>query len=162
MYKIKLLILLLISALLGLNGCTNKETIQKNKYKLSYISGDTDGLLFSNLLRSHLKISDLYDEKSNLEIKATISHSQNLFITNIDNTSDREKITSSMTIEVNDLTQKCKIFEYFDDMEQFYIITSSVNYTSNKKALEQIKSQNDEILITNLLPKLFRLDPSCI
>ena len=161
MFKIKLLILLLISALLGLNGCTNKETIQKNKYKLSYISGDTDGLLFSNLLRSYLKISDLYDEKSNLEINATISHSQNLFITNIDNTSDREKITSSMAIEVNDLTQKCKIFEYFDDMEQFYIITSSINYTSNNKAIEQIKSQNDEILINNLLPKLSRLDPSC-
>ena len=161
MFKTKLSILFLISTIISLNGCTSKDLIQQNKYKLSYVSGEVDGLIFSNFLKSYLKSANLYDEKSNFDIRATISHSQNLFITNIDNTSDRQKIISTMTINVYDIKKKCDVFNYSDDLEQFYIITSSINYTSNNKAVEQIKSQNTEILINKLLPQLSRINPIC-
>ena len=45
-----------------------------------------------NYLISSLKNLIYMIKNSNFEIQASINHSSNLYITNIDNTSDREKI----------------------------------------------------------------------
>ena len=44
----------------------------------------------------------MFDENSNYEIQADISHSQSLYVTNIDNTSEREKIDSSLNAKIFD------------------------------------------------------------
>ena len=87
MFKIKLLIFLLISFFIL--SCSKDRTNSNDiKYSIGYISGEYDGLLLTNLLKNYLLNYDLYDEKSNFEIKASINHSSNIYITNIDNTSD--------------------------------------------------------------------------
>ena len=45
---------------------------------------------------SYLYSQGIYNESSQYEIKANISHETDIYITNIDNTSDREKITSTI------------------------------------------------------------------
>ena len=95
MSKIKLSILLLISFFII--SCSNHQADQnKQKYSLAYIGGEFDGLLLKNYLISSLKNLNIYDQKSKYEIKASIGHATNLFITNIDNTSDREKISTNL------------------------------------------------------------------
>ena len=44
-----------------------------------------------------------------LKFKAKINHSSNLFITNIDNTSDREKIDTKLSIQIIDNKSNCQI-----------------------------------------------------
>ena len=91
MSKIKLSILLLISFFVF--SCTNNQVNTSiQKYSLAYIGGEYDGLLLKNYLIGNLKSLGMHDQKSNFEIQPHISHSTNLYITNIDNTSDREKI----------------------------------------------------------------------
>ena len=87
MFKIKLLILLLNSLLLL--SCINNRPDNEIKLSVAYIGGEYDGLLLSNQLRSHLKNLNMLDDSSDLQIQASISHSSSVFITNIDNTSDR-------------------------------------------------------------------------
>ena len=67
---------------------------------MAYIGGEYDGLLLKNYLKSSLKNLDIYDQNSKFEIQATISHSSNLFITNTDNTSDREKISTNLNVKI--------------------------------------------------------------
>ena len=55
---------------------------------VAYIGGEYDGLVLSNKLKSYLNGFNMLNNKSNFEIQANISHSTNLFITNVDNTSD--------------------------------------------------------------------------
>ena len=97
MYKIKLLILLLINFIL--TGCVSNNQLNDKKLSVSYIGGEYDGLLLSNTLTSYLNSLNMLDRDSNYEIQASISHSSSLFVTNIDNTSDRERITSVINIE---------------------------------------------------------------
>ena len=88
MSKIKLLILLLINFLfLSCNNTIN----DRNKFAVSYIGGEYDGLVFRNLLHSHLNSFKMLDSDSDFIIVASIDHSTDIFITNIDNTSDRKK-----------------------------------------------------------------------
>ena len=99
MYKIKLLILLLTSFILS--SCVNSEkTDYDYKFSLNYIGGERDGLILKNYLNYYLNAKQIYDQSSFLVIEASISHQSNLFITNIDNTSDREKIISSLDIKI--------------------------------------------------------------
>ncbi len=64
MSKIKLSILLLIS--LFIFSCTNNQIIHsKQKYSVSYIGGEFDGLVLKNYLISSLKNLDIYDQTSN-------------------------------------------------------------------------------------------------
>ena len=60
---------------------------------VAYIGGEYDGLVLSNKLRSYLNSFNILNDKSNFGIQANISHSTNLFITNVDNTSDRERVS---------------------------------------------------------------------
>ena len=101
MSKIKLSILLLISFFIF--SCTNNQikNHSNQKYSLAYIGGEYDGLLLKNYLISSLKNLNIYDQNSNFEIQANINHSTNLYITNIDNTSDREKINTKLSIQNN-------------------------------------------------------------
>ena len=85
MFKIKLLILLLINFLFI--SCIKEDTTQNSiKFSVSYIGGEYDGLLLKNLLHSYLNAHGIYNESSQYEIKANISHDSNIYITNTDNT----------------------------------------------------------------------------
>ena len=87
MSKIKLLILFLIS--LNTISCTNYQRDNNIKLSIGYISGSYEGLLLSNQLKSYLNNLNMLDNDSIYEVRANISHSGSVFITNIDNTSDR-------------------------------------------------------------------------
>jgi len=153
MFKIKLLILLLINFLFI--SCVQQQG-QKNdlKFNVSYISGEYDGLLLKNILHSYLNSQGIYDVSSPYEIKANISHESNLYITNIDNTSDRERITSTISIAIKDNLSECQIFSYNRTISQFYIFASNDLFLSNKKAVKEIKKNNTDELVKGFLNKL--------
>ena len=111
MYKTKLLILLLINFIF-LSCTKDSPNYNKVKYSVGYVSGEYDGLILKNLLTSNLSNLDLYDVNSIYKIESSISHSSGLFITNIDNTSDRMRINSDVTFEIVDQRFKCVISKY--------------------------------------------------
>ena len=160
MFKIKLLILLLVS--IYLSACINSDR-NENKLPLSvdYISGEYDGLLLSNKLKIYLNNFGLLDKNSNLKIRASISHTQNLFITNIDNTSDRERVESTVFITVYDENFKCDTFKFSDSISQFYVLASSDNFLSNKTALDEIKDQNTEYFVKKFINNIKEIDCVC-
>ena len=152
MSKIKLLILLLIN--ICLVSCASN--VVNNDYKLSvaYIGGEYDGLVLSNQLKSHLNNFGRLDKNSNYEIQADISHSQSLFITNIDNTSDREKINSSVIVKILNKELNCFTHSYSETITQFYILASSDQFISNSTAVEEIKIENTEYLVKKFVNSL--------
>ena len=104
---------------------------------------------------------DLYDEKSNFKIKPSISHSSNVYITNIDNTSDRTRIKSTMTARVVDLRFKCDTQTFQEDVTQFYLFADTEKYISNSVAEKKIKEENTEILVRNFINKIIKTDNKC-
>ena len=152
MFKIKLLILLLNSLLFL--SCTNIKPESEIKLSIAYISGEYDGLLLSNQLRSHLKNFNMLDNRSDFQIQASISHSSSVFITNIDNTSDREKITSSINLNIYNKNSDCYTYSYDDNVAQFYILASSDNFGSNKEAIQQIKFENTDYFVKKFVNSL--------
>ena len=152
MFKIKLLILFLISCLSI--SCTNKK--EENNFKLSvaYIGGEYEGLILSNQLKSQLNNLGMLIESSRYEVQANISHSQNLYITNIDNTSDREKIISTIELKIYNETNKCFTFFYNESISQFYVLAASDRFSSNKLAVEEIKNSNTEYFVKNFINSL--------
>lgn len=160
MFKIKLLILLLINFLFI--SCVQHEA-EKNslKFKVGYIAGEYDGLVLKNILNSYLNSRDMLDEYSPYKIKANISHSSNLYITNIDNTSDRERITSSISIIIEDDISGCQVYIHNHSISQFYIFASSDLFLSNKKAVKEIKKNNTEELVKGFLRKLKITNLNC-
>ena len=160
MSKIKLSILLLISFYIF--SCTNNQVNHSNqKYSIGYIDGGYDGLLLENYLTSGLKNLNLHDQNSNLEILANIRHSTNLYITNIDNTSDREKINTKLSIKIINEELNCTVFIDEINVSQFYIYASSDKYLSNKAAAKKIKKDNTESSIRQFINKLKRIDKQC-
>ena len=153
MFKTKLSILLLTSCFLLLS-CTNDKNNQEIKYSLSYIGGGNDGLVLKNYLISHLKVSNLYDQNSRYILNAKINHNSNIYITNIDNTSDREKITTFFNANILDQRSECIIFKYQNNISQFYIFAPNQKFLSNKKAIKEIKQSNTEILIKDFINRL--------
>ena len=138
MFKIKLLIFLLASFIIL--SCAKERTKNDEiKYSIGYISGEYDGLILKNFLKNYLLNYDLYDEKSNFEIKPSINHSSNVYITNIDNTSDRSRIDSNLSIDITDNKNECSIYKFNKKITQFYILADSSNYISNKSAFEKLK-----------------------
>ena len=127
MSKIKLSTLLLISFFVF--SCTNNQINDSNqKYSLAYIGGEYDGLLLKNYLTIGLKNMKIYDQNSNFEIQANINHSTNLYITNIDNTSDREKINTKLSFNIKDNESNCIVFKDEIIVSQFYIYLSLEAY----------------------------------
>ena len=160
MFKTKLLILLLTSTILF--GCTKNSKISSpTSFSVSYIGGEYDGLLLNNLLTSHLERLDIYDQKSIYEIRSKLRHESNLFITNIDNTSDRESIDTIIRFNIVDIKKDCLIFSTTDSVSQFYIIASSDKLLSNQKAVKNIKKNNTDALVKTFINKLNRIELSC-
>ena len=159
MFKIKLLTLLFISFLSF--SCTNKIDKLPEKYSVKYIDGEEYGLLLENFLISYLKSYGAYDPASNLIINANISHTENLFITNINNTSDRQKIISTINLNINDQINDCIVYDLTNSVEQFYIIASTVNFISNNKAADEIKKSNTEELVRDFIFELQGISLKC-
>jgi len=152
MFKIKLLILLLISY--SLASCISNNRENDFKISIAYIGGEYDGLVLSNLLSSQLNNFGMLDKNSIYEVQANISHSQNLYITNIDNTSDREKIDSSVNMKIYNKDLKCFTYIYNETISQFYILASSDQFVSNSTAVEEIKIENTEYLTKKFINSL--------
>ncbi len=160
MSKIKLSILLLISFYVF--SCTNNQHNQSNqKYSLAYIGGEYDGLLLKNYLTSGLKNLKVHDQNSNFEIQASINHSSNLYITNIDNTSDRENINTKLSIKIVDKKSNCIVFDDEIIVSQFYIYASSDKFLSNQIAFKKIKKDNTESTVKQFINKLKKIDGQC-
>ena len=160
MYKIKLLILLLISFIFI--SCT-KNGIEKldSKFSLGYISGEYYGLVLKNLLTDYLLSFDLYDKHSNYKIKTSINHSSNLYITNIDNTSDRKNLTSIINLEILNENENCQAYKYNGRVSQFYIFADSNKFISNNIAEKKIKFENTEDLVVKFINRLAHADLNC-
>ena len=160
MFKTKLLILSLISFIFL--SCT-KDTLDRDitKYSLGYIGGEYDGLILKNLLTSDLYNFRAYDDNSNFKIESTISHSSELFISNIDNTSDRTRIKSTMTARVVDLRFKCDTKTFQEDVTQFYLFADTDRYISNSVAEKKIKEENTQILVRNFINKILKTENKC-
>ena len=154
MFRIKLLILLLISY--SLASCISNKRENDFKISIAYIGGEYDGLVLSNLLSSQLNNFGMLDKNSIYEVQANISHSQNLYITNIDNTSDREKIDSSVNMKIYNKDLKCFTYIYNETISQFYILASSDQFISNSTAVEEIKIENTEYLTKKFINSLSR------
>ena len=152
MFRIKLLILLLISY--SLASCISNNRENDFKISIAYIGGEYDGLVLSNLLSSQLNNFGMLDKNSIYEVQANISHSQNLYITNIDNTSDREKIDSSVNMKIYNKDLKCFTYIYNETISQFYILASSDQFISNSTAVEEIKIENTEYLTKKFINSL--------
>ena len=160
MSKIKLSILLLISFFSF--SCSNNQINHSiQKYSLSYIGGEYDGLLLKNNLLGSLKSLNLHDQKSNFVIQADISHSTNLYITNIDNTSDREKINTKLSIKIINKEPNCIVFNDEINVSQFYIYAASDKFLSNQIALKKIKKDNTESTVMQFINKLKKIDGQC-
>ena len=134
MYKIKLLILLLTST--AIFSCNSSQNFNSNsyQYKVTYIESEYSGLLLSNLLTSYLKNNNSYSTNSNIIISGSINHSGEVYITNTNNTSDREKITSKLKLTVYDKKTDCLIDNYEESVDQFYIYAPAAKILSNKNA----------------------------
>ena len=160
MSKIKLSILLLINFFIL--SCTNNQIIHSNKkYSVSYIGGEFDGLLLKNYLISNLKNSNIYDQVSNNDIRARIVHDSNIFITNTDNTSDREKISTTLYVTVENRDNDCQIYSNEINVSQFYIYASSDKFLSNQKAVKEIKKDNTETTVNQLINELLVNEDKC-
>ena len=160
MSKIKLSILLLIS--FSVFSCSNNQINNSiQKYSLAYIGGEYDGLLLKNYLTGSLKSFGMYDQKSNFEIQSDISHSTNLYITNIDNTSDREKINTKLSIKIINKKSNCISFNDEITVSQFYIYASSDKFLSNQVAVKKIKKDNTESAVRQFINKLRKIDDQC-
>ena len=98
---------------------------------------------------------------SSYEIRSSIEHNSNLYITNIDNTSDRTNIETIVSFKIINSDKECSVFSYTDNVSQFYIIASSDRFLSNQKAVKKIKKDNTEALVKSFINKLSGLDLSC-
>ena len=160
MSKIKLSTLLLISFFVF--SCTNNQINDSNqKYSLAYIGGEYDGLLLKNYLTIGLKNMKIYDQNSNFEIQANINHSTNLYITNIDNTSDREKINTKLSFNIKDNESNCIVFKDEIIVSQFYIYASSDKFLSNQVAVKKIKKDNTASTVRQFIKKLKKINGQC-
>ena len=160
MFKIKLLILLLTSFFI--NSCTYNQNHSFNqKYSLGYIGGGYYGLLLKNYLLSSLKNLYIYDPNSNYEIKANINHSSDVYITNIDNTSDRKKIVTSLSFQINNTIENCQLESGEMIVSQFYIYASGDKFISNQTADSKIKKDNTESLVKQFVNKLRTVSNKC-
>ena len=160
MSKIKLSILLLVSFFVF--SCANNQINNASqKYSIAYIGGEYDGLLLKNYLTNGLKNLRIYDQNSNFEIQANINHSSKLYITNIDNTSDREKINTTLSIKI--LNEKSNCISFIDEItvSQFYIYASSDKFLSNQAAVKKIKKDNTESTVRQFINKLRKIDGQC-
>ena len=160
MYKIKLLISLLISLIVL--SCTSVDITKNNtNYSLRSVGGGYSGLLLYNNLDAHLASYSMLDNNSRYEIRSGISHATGVYVTNIDNTSNRESVTSELNVIIYDKKLKCSAYNYNDKIYQFYIFASNEKFISNKVALTKIKSENTEELVKKFTNTLMNENIEC-
>ena len=146
MYKIKLLILLLISySFLSRTKSTYQQ--QGKSLSIGYIEGGFEGIMLRDTLESYLMAAKHYSSHSNLEIKSEINHSDSIFITNIDNTSDRQRISSTLTTVIYDKLNDCDVYNNSAKVSQFYVFAPNDKFISNNTALQKIKRNNTDELV---------------
>ena len=160
MFKIKLLILLLIS--LTFISCVKSQEENKIKFSIDYISGGYDGLMLNNQLQKHLNNFGMLNRNSKMQVQASISHTTDLFITNIDNTSDRERVTSSIELKIYDKEIGCYTYFYTNDLSQFYVLATGEKFISNKTAVEKIKIENVDYFVKVFINNLDEGDLTCV
>ena len=117
--------------------------------------------MLSNLLTSYLKNNNSYSTNSNIIISGSINHSGEVYITNTNNTSDREKITSKLKLTVYDKKTDCLIDNYEESVDQFYIYAPAAKILSNKNAKIKIERSNTEVLAKRFINILLNLTPEC-
>ena len=160
MFKIKLLISLLIS-LVALS-CTGFDAQRDNtRFSLDSVGGGFDGLLLYNSLDTHLRSYGMIDNNSRYEIRSSISHATGVYVTNIDNTSNRESIESYLNVIIYDKELKCDAYSYNNEIYQFYIFASNEKFISNKVSLKKIKSENTEELVKRFINTLMYEKVKC-
>ena len=158
MFKIKLLILLSLS----LFSCTNNKNLElTEKFNLSYIGGGEDGLYLNNILKYKLVAADLFDKNSNYKILATIEHENNFYITNIDNTSDRNNIDSTLEIKIIKNESECLAYTFNENIQQFFLVSPSTKFLSNDIAEKSIKKENSNILLDVFINELRQTKLNC-
>lgn len=160
MFRIRLLILLLVSFII-LSCAKNNINDNKTSFSLGYIGGNYDGVILNNLLKSHLKSNGLYDPNSHFKINANAEHTGNIYITNIDNTSDREKITSVIYISIINKNLNCTPYKFNDKISQFYIFSPNANFMSNDRAKDRIKFDNTESIVKKFINDISYLNIDC-
>ena len=104
---------------------------------------------------------DIYDKNSNFEIYASINHDTDLFITNIDNTSDRRRINTSLSIQIIDNISNCNLLNKEIIVSQFYIFASSDKFMSNQKANIKIKKENTQAAVRKFINELSSISNNC-
>ena len=162
MSKIKLLTLLLISFFFVNCSSSDYQVKDSQRYSLDYIGGGYDGLVLKKQLISKLRGFGFYDQNSRKSIQSEITHNTEVFVTNIDNTSEREEVTSLLKIRIFDTKLNCVIFRFEDRISQFYIYASSEKFLSNTKALETIKYNNTEELVKSFTKSLIKIKFVCL
>jgi hypothetical protein len=153
MFKIKLLILL-FSCFLFASCVESSLNIEENSFTVGQIESNEDGLKVKNFLIVHLDSFQLYNQQSKLKIIGNISHDADLYITNIDNTSDRENISSELLLKILD-ENNCVVYEYYETLSQFYLFASSEKFKSNTEAIKKIKYDNSEILVKQFINDVY-------
>lgn len=160
MFKIKLLILSLTSSFL-ISCAINNQNDNKTKFSINYIGGEFDGLVLKNYVINHLRSLKMYDENSHYAIELSISHSTDLYVTNIDNTSDRENISSTLSSTITNEDKDCNIYGNEFRVSQFYIFAPSSKLLSNQRAIKKIKKNNTELLVKNFINKIKKISLNC-
>ncbi len=159
MSRIKLLILLLINLILI--SCVSSQNKSNTKLSVAYIGGGYDGLMLTSQLKKHLNNFGMLDENSRMQIQANISHSNDLFVTNIDNTSDRERVSSSIELKIYDTKLKCYTYLYTNHLSQFYVLAAGDKFISNKTAIDKIKIENIDYFVKVFINNLSNDSLTC-
>jgi len=160
MFKTKSLILLLTS--ICLTACVDKKLEKNNhNFQVGYIGGEYDGLQLSKQLKSNLQHFSIFNSNSTNIIEANINHKANVYITNIDNTSEREKIISGLSIKIYDQSQKCYVYKYANEVSQFYIYAPANKFISNQSAVKKIKKTNTDRLVKDFINQLIYSKLNC-
>jgi len=160
MFKIKLLILLSLNIFFF--SCASNDNLNLSKnFDLSYIGGGEDGLYLNNLLEFKLNAANFLDKNSNYKIFAKADHQSNFFITNLDNTSDRNNIDSTLEIRIMKNETECLAYSFSESIEQFYLVSPSTKFLSNAAAEEKIKKKNINILVNSFMNDLRRTKLNC-
>ena len=139
----------------------HRDQKKNNKFSLSYVGGEYDGLLLYNYLDAHLTSYNMLDKNSRYEIRSSVRHSKGVYVTNIDNTSDRESIKSELILIIYDKKFNCTAFSFNSKIYQFYIYASNEKFISNKTALKKIKSENTEELVKKFINTLMYENIAC-
>ena len=159
MFKIKLLTLFLVSIFLF--SCSKKVDL-KRKYNVDVVAGQNN-FSYQNTLIQYLDSMKLYSTtNNNYVIQISPNINQSVFITDIDKTSDRKKITLSATYNIlkklKSLNVECNVFSQTYKRSSTYLFASGEFNQSNVAADEEI-TQNLINLITNdFIDDLLQLD----